>query len=200
MDYKNPPKRLPAFKMILLVYVGLFLFGFLFMNIVLNLFASRFYPSMAPGDLVSYKHAEFPIALERPSGWELREKSSDQINDEDCFSQFYGHDPKICMQFNPRVDDKARGELWAKFFTDSFPNLEMSESVEHHFEGFESIQYNYSYKVKHFFNVLGTKYRCRFYLVLRPEGGYIFRYCSHEVNFVQYLPLFEEIMQGVRFE
>ncbi len=49
MDYKNPPKRLPAFKMILLVYVGLFLFGFLFMNIVLNLFASRFYPSMAPG-------------------------------------------------------------------------------------------------------------------------------------------------------
>ena len=30
MDYKNPPKRLPAFKMILLVYVGLFLFGFLF--------------------------------------------------------------------------------------------------------------------------------------------------------------------------
>lgn len=200
MEINFETKRVPKITTVLFSVFAVFLLMISFMNIAQLLFANRFFVSLNPKELVPYKHVDFPLLIDRPGGWELNEKKRTQINGRDCFAQFYGADPKVCLHFSPVLNGIHIGNYWPELYIESFPNVNLITHERAVINEKTFTEYNFTYKIKHIFSIFGTEYRCRLYYVVENDGDYMFMYCAHKVNYNKFLPLFEEIMQSVRFE
>lgn len=202
MNIWNQNKGKPSsFALVFFIICALFLSGLVFTNLSEVLFPGKLYHIIEADEMILFKSSDFPLSFYYPSKWIIDEvPKTELLNDEDCFVYIKGGDPSLCISHVEGLWFFTPDTNWPLFLIGRHPNTTLPDVDSKIINGTEWSVYNYTYKGKDLFNILGKPHHCKLYVFGNEKEAYALDFCTHEINSVKSIQIFEEIMQSVHIE